>query len=418
MKAVALVTTLSLAVAATARDNTPPHTQPVRIKEIRIHGNDLTAARVIKRYCEFREGDVLEETELAARITATSRNLRNTHYFARVNVFRLPSADAAEAVIMIDVAEGTTWRASASTRQVRVLKDNIRGAAAALGAEGGFDRERLFFSQIWVGDLPAEARAEFFYENGKKVEIENDLGRGGESFYYEGAGAEFGGGYVFTLRGAAGATVLREYDEFYRGVFKAVPFRRFGVRPHVSFTAVKPYCRWDGRDDDLYPTRGFYAEGRAEFAPPASGDYDYYLGEGDFRGYVMGPAGIVVAQRLRVGAATAETPYVRRFSLANLDGLRSVSYYETAGTRMVLYSCEARRRVGRAPLVDGWFELVWFFDAGRTWDPEEPVRAVAFGYAFGPGVRLHVKSPLYLDWRGEVNLYRGWAVFGSARRGF
>ncbi len=85
---------------------------------------------------------------------------------------------------------------------------------------------------------------------------------------------------------------------------------------------------------------------------------------------------------------------------------------------MALYSVEVRRRLGRTPLVDGWLEGVWFMDAGRTWDPREPTRLADFDYAFGPALRLHMKSPLYLDWRGELNVNGALAVYAGARRGF
>jgi len=406
---------------AAAGPASPAGGQPetrVQIKEIRVYGNTVTSRRVILQYCEFREGDLLTVGELTRKIKRTKRNLENTHFFARVNVFDLPRPDPGRATIMIDVAEGSTWHVAASTRQVRVSRENIGGEAVTLGVEGGLDRERVFYNQPWVFDQDLEASAAPFFENRHLTSIENDRGEVGEWFYHDAVGGEGGLGYIITRRSASGLNLLVEHVDYFDDRFKADPWGRFGVAPHANLFALRPYARWDNRDDELYPTRGFFVEARGELAPAGVGDYEYKGIEGDLRGYVSPGLAFVVASRILAGTMTETTPYIRRIDIHGSEGLRTINSYRTVGTRAFLATVELRRKLFRSPIFDAWFEGVAFLDAGRTWDPGQPFRFEYFDYAFGPGVRLHMRSPFYFDWRGELNVHGDLAIYASARRAF
>ncbi len=404
--------------AAAAPDGAAAPGGLVRVKEIRVFGNALTSRRVVLHYCEFYEGQVLTQADLDRRLARSERNLRNTLFFARVRLFDLPRSDPAQAVIMVDVAEGTTWHLSASTRQVKLSKENIGGEGFTLGVEGGLDRQRLFYYQPWVFDLPLEFSAAPFYENGHLTSVENDRGEAGEWFYSEALGAEAAAGYIVTLRSTAGLGFLAERLTYYNRVFKADAWKRFGVAPRAALGALRPYARWDGRDSDLYPTKGLYVGVEAEISPRGVGDYAYEAVQGDVRAYVPPGGGFVLATRARLGTSSASTPYSRRFSIHGGEGLRTVNSYKTVGTRMTLFTAEVRRRLFPSPVFDAWFEGVWFVDAGRTWDPGQPYRWEGFDYATGPSLRLHMKSPLYFDWRADLNLKGDVALYATARRGF
>ncbi len=405
-----------LLLATTA--NAAPAERGVVVAEIRTYGNTVTAREIIINYCEFREGDVLSEDELARKIALTKQNLQNTQFFARVNVFDLPRAEPSRAVIMVDVAEGTTWHLAASTRQAYFSKENIAGRAVTLGAEFGLDRERLFYEQSWAFGLPLVSAASFFYENGRLSSVENDRGFAGEWFYNDAAGVEGSLGYIATLRATVGLALLGEYINYYGGRFKGDPFGRFGVADVSRLAALRPYAEWDGRDDDLYPTRGAYVRVEGELANRRIGDYSYGRGEYDLRGYVSPFGKVVFAGRLRGGAATDGTPYIRRLSIHGIDGLRTVNSNRTVGTRAFLASGEIRRNLFPSPIFDAWFEGVVFADAGRTWDPGQPFRFEDFDYAFGPALRLHMRGPAYFDWRAELNVHGDLAFYASAHPGF
>lgn len=402
----------SAAPAATNGDDS------VRIKEIRTFGNVKTSRRVMLHYCEFKPGDVLSQDELNRKIQRTKRNLLKTQFFSRVNVFDLPRGDPGEAVIMLDVAEGSDWHFSASTWQARLSKENIGGDAVTLGVEFGLERLRLFYEQPWVFDLPLAAGAAALYESGHQTKIESDAGYAGEWFYHEAMGSEGSLGYIITHRSSIGLAALAEYINYYGGRFKEDPWGRFGVKAEAALVAARPYAEWDGRDDDVYPTKGIYAKIQSELSSPAVGDYDYAGFEGDVRGYVSPWLEFVLAARVRGGSMSDTTPYVRRISIRGADGLRYAASSRTMGTKAFLVTTEIRRRLFRSPIFDAWFEGVAFVDAGRTWDPGQPVSFDDFDYALGPGIRVHMRSPFYFDWRAELNLYDELAFYATAHRAF
>jgi outer membrane protein assembly factor BamA len=318
----------------------------------------------------------------------------------------------------VDVAEGTDWHASADTWQVRLSKENIGGDAVTVGAEFGLEIQRLFYEQPWIFGAPLEVGASAFFENGHLTRVEDDGGYYSEWFSHEAAGAEAALGYIVNLRAKVGLAALGEYVNYYDPRFKADPDGRFGIRPEARLVAARPFFEWDRRDNDLYPTRGFFLGMRGEISPPAVSDYDYEGVEGEVRGYVSPWGRFVLAERIRGGVTTDHTPYIRRISIRGADGLRNVASSRTIGTRAFVATTEVRRRLFRSPLFDAWFEGVAFFDAGRAWDPGQPVEFGDFDYAFGPGIRLHMRSPLYFDWRAELNVNDGLAFYATARRAF
>jgi outer membrane protein assembly factor BamA len=390
----------------------------IRIKEIRTYGNLKTSRGIMLHYCEFKPGDVLSQDELDRKSRRTRRNLLNTQFFSRVNVFDLPRGDPHEAVVMLDVAEGTDWHLSASTWQARLSKENIGGDAITLGLEFGLDRQRLFYEQRWIFDLPVAVGASGFFESGHRTLIESDTGYSGEWFDHEAGGGEGSLAYIVTLRSNLGLAVLGEYINYYEGRFKEDPLKRFGVMPEANLVAARPFAEWDGRDNDLYPTKGAYAKLQGELSSPAVGDYDYAGFEGDVRAYASPWRQFVLAARVKGGSMSDSTPYVRRISIRGADGLRYAASSHTIGTKAFLVTTEIRRRLFRSPIFDAWFEGVAFVDAGRAWDPGQPVGFGDFDYAFGPGIRVHMRSPFYFDWRAELNVYDELSFYATAHRAF
>jgi outer membrane protein assembly factor BamA len=408
---------VALLAGRAAADLAPPDGK-ILIKEIRTFGNTRTSRGVILHYCEFEAGDAVTQEELDGRVRRTERNLINTQFFSRVHVFDLPRRDPREAVVMVDVTEGTDWHVSADTWQVRLSKENIGGDAVTVGTEFGLELQRLFYEQPWVFDTSFVTGASAFFENGHKTLVEDDAGRYGESFYHEAAGMEASLGYVINFRTTVGLAALGEHVNYYDPRFKTDPDGRFGVRPEALLVAARPYVEWDRRDNDLYPTRGFFVGLRGELSPAAVSDYDYAGVEGDVRGYVSPWGRFVLAERIRGGAMTDATPYIRRISIRGADGLRNVASSRTIGTRAFVATTEFRRRLFPSPLFDAWLEGVAFVDVGRAWDPGQPVKFENLSYAFGPGLRLHMRSPVYFDWRAELNVNDGFAFYATARRAF
>jgi outer membrane protein assembly factor BamA len=390
----------------------------VVIKEIRTYGNVKTEPGILLHYCEFKVGDELTQAELDRKVARTKRNLLKTQFFDRVNVFDLPRSTPGEAVIMLDVAEGSSWHLSASTWQARLSKENVGGVAVELGVEFGLELQRLYYEQPWIFGSRFAVGAAGFYEGGHQINIESDEGLTGEWFSYEAAGGDGSLSYVITHNLQIGSAFLGQFNNYYDGRFKEDPWGRFGVREEATLAAAKPFVEWDGRDDDVFPTRGLYANFEGELASPAVGDYAYQGIEGDVRGYVYPWREFVWAMRVKGGAMSDATPYIRRLSIRGADGLRNPDSNITIGTRAVVVTGEFRRRLFRSPIFDAWFEGVAFVDAGRAWDPGQPVGFEHLSYACGPGIRVHMRKPFYFDWRAELNVYNGLAFYATAQRSF
>lgn len=405
------------AVPAAAADDRPPP-EKIHLKEIRVNGNYRTLRRVILHYCEFREGDIMTQAELNRKVVRTRSNLEKTAFFSRVNVFDLPRRDPAEAVIMVDVAEGSTWYVSASTRQVRVSKANIAGKAREVTGDFGLDYQKLSFKQPWLFDCNLEAGAGAYYVNGHLTTVEDAAGLVGEWFYSESFGAEGSCGYLFNRRLGAGAGILAEEAHYYDGVFKADPFYRLGIKTDTRLLALRPYVEWDSRDDALKPSRGLYIKVEGEGADRRAGDFDYGGAKLDARVYVSPIKGTVCAGRAWAGASSNETPYIRRYNIHGADGLRSTGYYRNVGTKMLLGSFEFRQFLVTSPIFEAWFEGAFFVDVGRTWDPYEDIRFRDFDVAAGPSLRLHMQSPMHFDWRADLNVNRELAFYATASRAF
>jgi len=390
----------------------------VKIKEIRVYGNRHTARSVILHYCSLREGDLVPPGELAAHLERTRDNLLKTLFFARVNVFDLPRSNPAEAVIMIDVAEGTPFHLSATTRQLHFTWDNIGGRALTVGCDAGLDREALFYSQPWVFDWPVVIGTTAFYDPGTKTSVENDAGTMGEWFFHEDAGAYGGLGYILSPRATLGMDFLGQYSYYYNIRIKTDPWNRLGVGSRTTVTAAQPYFKWDRRDSDVFPTRRTYLEIKGELADKTWGDYAYRCLETDMRGYYSPTPRVVLALQILAGVQTGPIPYIRRLSWWGADGLRNPYCHRVNGTRGVLLKSELRGRIAKSPLFDAWFEGLWFADMGRTWDPDESVVLRDWGFATGPGVRVHMRDPLLFDWRAELNCYGDFAFYATATRAY
>ena len=404
-----------MAAGAAAAEEAPTL---VRVKEIRVNGNVTTARRIILRYCDFKEGDLLTPAELDRRLAQTRKNLVKTQFFLHVNVFDLPRTNPAEAVIMVDVSEGPTWHFSASTTQAKLTKENVGGRSVALGVEGGLERQRLSYDQRWTFGWPWRTSLAAFYENGHETILENGRGYVGEWYHEEAVGGEGAWGYLPTSAVEFGAGVRAEDIHYYDYRVKARPFPRYGVRDRATLVALQPYAEWDGRDNSLYPSRGVAVRLDTELTSRRLSVYEYGGAALDVRAYVTPAWKLVVAERVYVAAATDGMPYIRWYNIRGSEGLRSVNCYTTVGTKALLSSTELRRQLFPSPLFTGWLEGVLFCDVGRTWDAGEAARGRDFGVAFGPGIRVHMKQPLYFDWRAELNVIGDLAFYASARRGF
>jgi outer membrane protein assembly factor BamA len=376
----------------------------VTLREIRIFGNKHTADSIILHNCELAVGKRYSQKELERRIELTRRNLVNTYYFDMVNVFDLPRSVPGEAVVMIDLREGSPWHASASTWSAKLYRDNIGGRGLMVGVEAGDDSSEVFFSQPWFLDTRFHVNGRSFLESGYKTTIENDRGYPGEWFNTEVFGVESGLAYTITGRTVVGLKATWERHDFYGVVAKADPQSRFGVGDNHDLVFLKPFMEIDRRDSDRYPTAGFYVFPLLQYAHDILGSYKFLKAYIDGRFYFNPFDSTVVATRLRGGWCSDETPYFELFDIGGLDGIRAGGYNNVVGNTKAIADIEVRQYLFRSPIFDAWFEGVLFADVGWTWDIDERVDFDEPAYAFGPGLRLHFRKPIYMDGRLEYGI--------------
>ncbi|MCP4230570.1 MAG: BamA/TamA family outer membrane protein [bacterium] len=376
----------------------------VTLREIRIFGNKNTADSIILHNCELKAGKRYTQKEIERRMELTRQNLVNTYYFDMVNVFDLPRTVPNEAVVMIDLREGSPWHASASTWSAKLYRDNIGGRGLTVGAVAGDVSSEVFFEQSWFLDTCLRINGRSFLESGRKTTIENERGYPGEWFYTEVFGAENGLAYAFTGRTVAGIRATWERHDFYDVVAKADPQGRFGVGDNHDLVFIKPFIEIDRRDSDRYPTEGFYVYPILQYAHDILGSYKFFKGYIDGRLYINPFDRTVLATRLRGGWCSDETPYFELFNIGGIDGIRAGGYNNIVGNTEAIADIELRQYLFRSPIFDAWFEGVIFADVGWTWDRGEKVDFGQPAYAFGPGLRLHFRKPIYMDGRLEYGI--------------
>lgn len=390
----------------------------ITVAEIRTYGNELTRYDVITKYCAFAVGDRLTQTELDKRIERTRQNLENTFFFRRVNVYDLPRSDPDRAVILVAVRERSPWSLSADFWKVGIAKENIGGRALRIGATVGVNRLEFDLKQPWFLGSDFVFGGRVFYENDDRIDVENYAAVPGEYFGVEAVGAAGGVGYNFNSTDSFGAELVWERRNFYDESIKTDPFGRLGVGGTTNLVSIKPYLEFNRRDMERTPTSGIYAKISSEFADKSLGDYTYRKAECDVRFYVTPGGFSTFALRGVGGYSTDSTPYFKRFGIEGLEMLRAVDYNNVVGNRMLVGSFEIRRDLFRLPVFDAWFVGAAFFDAGRTWDPGEPVELKELAYGYGPALRVHVREPFVLDARAEATFSKEFKGYLSASHGF
>ncbi len=376
----------------------------VTLREIRIYGNRDVHDSLILHNCELKEGRVYSQEELESLIELTRRNLVNTYYFDRVNVFDLSRSVSSEAVVLIDVHEGTSWHASGSTWSAKLYRDNIGGRGLKVGIIAGDLSSEIYFHQPWLLDTNLHIGGRSYFESGYKTTIENNRGFPGEWFYTEVFGAENSLAYAFTGRTIAGLKATWERHDFYGVVSKASPQRRFGVGDNHDLVFIKPFIEIDRRDNDRYPTKGYYLYPELQSAHDILGAYTFTKGGLDGRLYLTPFDKTVLALRMQGGWCSDETPYFELFNISGIDGIRAGGYNNVVGNRSAQAHIEIRRYLFRSPIFDASFEGALFADVGWTWDRDEDLDFGEPAYAFGPALRLHIRHPAYMDGRLEYGI--------------
>jgi len=132
----------------------------------------------------------------------------------------------------------------------------------------------------------------------------------------------------------------------------------------------------DTRNHRRHPDRGWWLQCEGEFnLPEWQSDFDFDRVTVDLRRYQPVGFGKNFDFRLRAGSARGVLPEQYLFDLGGLSTLQGYRLKSFTGDRMLLGNLEYRLDAGRSRLRDiplvGDINLVFFGDAGMTWDAQD-----------------------------------------------
>lgn len=262
---------------------------PVRIERINIHGNTKTRDSVIRREVTLVEGDLYSQTRAEvsrARITALG-------YFERVELSEEEGSAPDRIVLNIEIAEKATgtFQVGAGFSSIesfiltgQVQQDNLFGNGQSLSLQlqlSGIRQlvqlqfvEPYFFGSEWtVGfDIFKTVRQLSFFtrdSTGASVTAGHPLGDYRLRFY-----AQYRADYVEigdATSGIFGNVPTGQVEN----LFPKLPLRnlfREGLTSSLRLTLT-----WDGRNNRLFPTEGFYASWSTEFADEYIGSANTFM---------------------------------------------------------------------------------------------------------------------------------------------
>lgn len=379
--------------------------EKVTVQEIRINGNYETRESVILQLIEIHKGQVLNQGELNELIGKSRQNLIESQYFNSTSVFDLPRKEKNQAVVLIDVEEGSPWHYGASTTSIFLGRDNIGGLGYYASLDLGLDKQQVNATFNWLFQSKLFAYGEAGHINNRRLIIEDT---GNQSFNYEAITTEGGVGWRFTPRITGQMGLRSEFVD--NSGFRLSPdvASLYGVRDDSRLVVGKVAFLTDMRDRQFDTHLGNYVQLSAENTIDSWGSgYSHSKGQFDIRTYFSIADPTVVAGRIRWGNATPNLPYFKYFSTTGIDGVRSTGYQTNVGNRLMLANIEIRNHVLDLGIMGTWIELTPFADWGRCWKPQQFITP-PFNWAVGGALRLRVPYPYAYTLRVEA----GWSKNG------
>ncbi len=267
---------------------------PVRIERINIRGNTKTRDSVIRREVQLIEGELYSQS-----LAEVSKNrIQALGYFERVELSEEEGSAPDRIIVNIEVAEKATgtFQIGAGFSSIesfiltgQVQQQNLFGNGQSLSLQlqlSGIRQlvqiqlvEPYFFNtQFTVGvNLFKTVRQLSFFtrdSTGASVNFGHPLGDYRLRFY-----AQYRADYVTIGNATAGLFGTTPgglgFSQAYRYLYPQVPLRnlfRAGLTSSVQLTLT-----WDGRNNRLYPTEGFYASWSTEIADRVLGSANTFI---------------------------------------------------------------------------------------------------------------------------------------------
>ena len=356
--------------------------QALRVRGVRVEGNQKTRDHVILRELTFGPGDLLSTRE----INRSLRRIFQLGFFEEPPVARLAEAEEVRGTddpqrvdVIIEVKERKTGTASFgagySSRDgllgyVEVSDSNFLGRGQRVNLRAEFGRRGTSYEAGFYEPYVLGTRNSFGIDIYNRPEVRYDNGAS------QRVGRTAGGDF----------TLGRPLGEFTRG---SIRFRTKTFYPEVpgyvrSVTrSVAFSVSTDTTDHPFFPREGLRNHFSVEMAGGLlGGDVHFTRYEGQLAHYLPAGSQQTWALRVKYGLITGDPPELEQFRVGGSDDLRGYEQGKFTGDRMLVVNAEYRFPIHKS--VQG----VVFLDGGRAWEPGQPVDLSDLKRGFGVGVRV------------------------------
>jgi outer membrane protein insertion porin family len=313
---------------------------PILVERIQIRGNTKTRDSVIRREIQLIEGELYSQTQAEE----SQRRIQALGYFERVEIAEEEGSQPDRIVITVEVGERATgtFQVGAGFSSIesfiltgQVQQDNLFGNGQSLSLQLQISGIRQFgqlrFTEPWLFGTEWLASLEAFRTVRQFSFFTRESTGGGLTLGHPIFDNRF---RVFVNYradfvdiGAATGGLFGAQSLAQQGLqlFNQAPFEnlfRDGLTSSIRLTLT-----WDGRDNRLFPTDGFFASWSTEFADQVIGSDNTFVRHNlDVRGYIPLFAGVVFRARGVGGLITSRidegVPLYERFFLGGIFNLR------------------------------------------------------------------------------------------------
>lgn len=419
----------------------------VTIERIEVEGNDKTRDKVIRRELRVYEGELYTATGLRE----SERRVKALGYFETVDFGTKRGSQADRIIVTVKVKEKSTGTFQVSfgfssyeqfVGQAQVVQDNFLGFGTRLSLTGQLSSRRRIFNlqylEPYLLDTTWSLSVNLFNSENDYYEFQR-ASTGGDLTL--GHPLDFGIRYLdnvflYLTYFAERVTIPEEaFNVTLAGLETDLPRWTSSLRGTISY---------DSRDNRLFPSDGYYALLRAEWATP------YLLSENEFSrltgitqgywplwwglvlranarlGYIWSPKRVPVFESYRAGGYSSIRGYYTRtigptLRVGGLDPSGGLQYFNAGGNKDFLTNLEIE-----FPLIEQvGIRGVLFFDTANTFAANEnffylgqspnplnadlvwdPVRDLPLGVysSVGLGIRwMSPMGPLRFEWGFPLN---------------
>jgi outer membrane protein insertion porin family len=392
----------------------------VHFRFIHFLGNSKTRDKVLRREMTFAEGDQYSVRAL----TRSKSEIMRLGFFEDVMITtrRTEQNNLVDAVVTVKERQTGTFQIGAGFSSIesfiftaQIQKMNLFGRGQALQLQATLSGLRSMFSlsfqEPWLFDSNFTFQAELY-----------DFDQNYNSFSRGSTGGRLTLGYRLTRNFQTTlAMKLENVDVTVGGQSGAnsVPIANLFRDGFTS--SLKANLIYDTRNNRLFPTKGWYLQGSAEWADKWLGSSSRFVRlRGNIRWYTPLFWKFIFKINADAGLITAtdggEVPIFERFFMGGIYNVRgfernslgpdlqvatfrdptaSLRDFNIGGTRQIYMNTEVE-----LPVLEGaGIRLVGFFDLGQAYDDAEEIDLAELRYSAGFGVRWwSPMGPLRFEW--------------------